>query len=194
MPASSSCSRASCRSTSSPRQHMVPTDVQDGGHRRLGARDRRARRPAGGAAPARAASRRLGEQLDEPRPSHSFARYVDGVPYVRSITHVEGDAHPPRERGRAGPRAAADAARRPDRHDHARSRRGARARRRHDRARCSRSRASAGTGRRVRAGSSASSPRSTPRTRRSASRASASRSGMLLVNHTLTGLAIGARR
>jgi len=34
---------------------------------------------------------KLGDTLDDPRPSHSFARYVDGVPYVRSMTHLEGD-------------------------------------------------------------------------------------------------------
>jgi hypothetical protein len=33
----------------------------------------------------------LGDKLDEPRPSHSFARYVDGLPYVRSMTHLKGD-------------------------------------------------------------------------------------------------------
>lgn len=35
---------------------------------------------------------RLGDTLDESRPSsHSFARYVDGVPYVRSMTHFDGE-------------------------------------------------------------------------------------------------------
>ena len=35
----------------------------------------------------------LGDEITMPRPSsHSFARYVDGVPYVRSITHFEGEA------------------------------------------------------------------------------------------------------
>jgi hypothetical protein len=33
----------------------------------------------------------LGDQLDEPRPLYSFARYIDGVPYVRSIFRVSGD-------------------------------------------------------------------------------------------------------
>lgn len=34
----------------------------------------------------------LGDEITMPRPSsHSFARYVDGVPYVRSITHFEGE-------------------------------------------------------------------------------------------------------
>ncbi|MBC7974344.1 MAG: FIST C-terminal domain-containing protein, partial [Myxococcales bacterium] len=33
----------------------------------------------------------LGDPLDEPRPLHSFARYIDGVPYVRSILRVAGD-------------------------------------------------------------------------------------------------------
>ncbi|MDQ3333823.1 MAG: FIST C-terminal domain-containing protein [Myxococcota bacterium] len=35
----------------------------------------------------------LGDEITRPRPaSHSFARYVDGVPYVRSITHFEGES------------------------------------------------------------------------------------------------------
>lgn len=33
----------------------------------------------------------IGEVLDEPRPTHSFARYIDGVPYVRSLHRVAGD-------------------------------------------------------------------------------------------------------
>jgi len=33
----------------------------------------------------------IGERLDEPRPSHAFARYLDGVPYVRSLYGVAGD-------------------------------------------------------------------------------------------------------
>lgn len=34
----------------------------------------------------------LGDEITMPRPSsHSFARYIDGVPYVRSITHFEGE-------------------------------------------------------------------------------------------------------
>ncbi len=33
-----------------------------------------------------------GEELDTPRPNHSFARYVDGLPYVRSITHFENES------------------------------------------------------------------------------------------------------
>jgi len=32
----------------------------------------------------------LGDTLEDP-PTHTFARYVDGVPYVRSMTHVEGE-------------------------------------------------------------------------------------------------------
>lgn len=31
----------------------------------------------------------LGDTLDEPRPMHTFARYVDNVPYVRSMTRVD---------------------------------------------------------------------------------------------------------
>ena len=34
---------------------------------------------------------KLGETLDTPRPSHSFARYVDGLPYVRSMVNVEDE-------------------------------------------------------------------------------------------------------
>jgi hypothetical protein len=33
----------------------------------------------------------IGGRLDEPRPSHAFARYLDGVPYVRSLFAVAGD-------------------------------------------------------------------------------------------------------
>jgi hypothetical protein len=34
----------------------------------------------------------LGNEITMPRPStHAFARYIDGVPYVRSITHFEGE-------------------------------------------------------------------------------------------------------
>jgi hypothetical protein len=33
----------------------------------------------------------IGGRLDEPRPSHAFARYLDGVPYVRSLSAVSGD-------------------------------------------------------------------------------------------------------
>lgn len=33
----------------------------------------------------------IGDVLDEPTPSHTFARYIDGVPYVRSISKLEGD-------------------------------------------------------------------------------------------------------
>ncbi|HEY6173523.1 MAG TPA: hypothetical protein VIX73_03725, partial [Kofleriaceae bacterium] len=33
----------------------------------------------------------IGKRLDEPRPSHAFARYLDGVPYVRSLFSVAGD-------------------------------------------------------------------------------------------------------
>ncbi len=31
----------------------------------------------------------LGDKLDEPQPTHTFARYIDNVPYVRSITRIE---------------------------------------------------------------------------------------------------------
>jgi len=33
----------------------------------------------------------LGETLDSARPNYSFARYVDGAPYVRSVTHIDGE-------------------------------------------------------------------------------------------------------
>jgi hypothetical protein len=32
----------------------------------------------------------LGDQLEEPRPTHAFARYIDGVPYVRSLYSITG--------------------------------------------------------------------------------------------------------
>jgi hypothetical protein len=33
----------------------------------------------------------IGDRLDEPRPVHAFARYINGVPYVRSLHEVSGD-------------------------------------------------------------------------------------------------------
>ncbi len=33
----------------------------------------------------------IGDVLDEPTPAHTFARYIDGVPFVRSIARIEGD-------------------------------------------------------------------------------------------------------
>lgn len=33
----------------------------------------------------------IGDRLDEPRPAHAFARYLDGVPYVRSLHRIAGD-------------------------------------------------------------------------------------------------------
>jgi hypothetical protein len=33
----------------------------------------------------------LGDVLDEPRPAHALARYLDGVPYVRTLHRVDGD-------------------------------------------------------------------------------------------------------
>jgi hypothetical protein len=33
----------------------------------------------------------IGARLDEPQPAHAFARYLDGVPYVRSLYGVAGD-------------------------------------------------------------------------------------------------------
>jgi hypothetical protein len=32
----------------------------------------------------------LGDRLEEPRPTHAFARYIDGAPYVRSLYSVTG--------------------------------------------------------------------------------------------------------
>jgi hypothetical protein len=32
----------------------------------------------------------LGDKLDEPRPAHAFARYINGVPYVRSLYGIAG--------------------------------------------------------------------------------------------------------
>jgi hypothetical protein len=40
----------------------------------------------------RALVAKLGDTIDLPRPTrHAFARYVEGVPYVRTITHADGD-------------------------------------------------------------------------------------------------------
>ncbi len=33
----------------------------------------------------------IGDRLDEPRPTHAFARYINGVPYVRSLHEISGD-------------------------------------------------------------------------------------------------------
>lgn len=33
----------------------------------------------------------IGETVEDRRPGYSFARYIDGVPYVRSLLHIEGD-------------------------------------------------------------------------------------------------------
>ena len=33
----------------------------------------------------------IGDRLDEPRPSHAFARYINGVPYVRTLHEVSGE-------------------------------------------------------------------------------------------------------
>lgn len=33
----------------------------------------------------------IGDRLDEPQPTHALARYLDGVPYVRSLYGVDGD-------------------------------------------------------------------------------------------------------
>lgn len=33
----------------------------------------------------------IGDRLDEPRPAHAFARYINGVPYVRSLHEIAGD-------------------------------------------------------------------------------------------------------
>ena len=33
----------------------------------------------------------LGERVSEPRPAHAFARNIDGIPYVRSLHRIDGD-------------------------------------------------------------------------------------------------------
>ncbi|HEU4726232.1 MAG TPA: FIST N-terminal domain-containing protein [Kofleriaceae bacterium] len=33
----------------------------------------------------------IGDVLHEPRPAHAFARYIDGVPYVRSLREIAGE-------------------------------------------------------------------------------------------------------
>ncbi|HET7506600.1 MAG TPA: FIST N-terminal domain-containing protein [Kofleriaceae bacterium] len=33
----------------------------------------------------------IGDVLDEPRPAHALARYIDGVPYVRSLCEIDGE-------------------------------------------------------------------------------------------------------
>ena len=38
----------------------------------------------------RALIARIGDTMDEPRPMHSLARYIDGVPYVRSLQRISG--------------------------------------------------------------------------------------------------------
>jgi hypothetical protein len=70
--------------------HLVPTDVKTvvtgASGRTIFELDGR---PAGQRLRQLVAS--IGDSLTEPQPSHSFARYVDGLPYVRSMTRIEGE-------------------------------------------------------------------------------------------------------
>ncbi len=70
--------------------HLVPTDkktvVTAASGRVIHELDGRPAAPR-----LRALIAELGDRLDEPRPSHTFARYIEGTPYVRSITAIEGD-------------------------------------------------------------------------------------------------------
>ena len=70
--------------------HLVPTDVKTVVTAASGRIvDELDGRPAGTRLRELVAS--IGDTLAEPMPAHSFARYVDGLPYVRSMTHVEGE-------------------------------------------------------------------------------------------------------
>lgn len=71
--------------------HLLPTDVKavvtNASGRVIGELDGRPAAPR-----LRALVAQLGDTLDLPRPTrYAFARYVDGVPYVRSIRHIDGD-------------------------------------------------------------------------------------------------------
>ena len=69
--------------------HLVPTEIKTVVTAATGrVIDELDGRPA--AARLRQLVASLGDQLDEPRPSHSFARYIDGVPYVRSLYSIAG--------------------------------------------------------------------------------------------------------
>jgi len=69
--------------------HLLPTDVKTVVTAASGrVIDELDGRPAG--ARLRELVAKLGDQLDQ-RPTHTFARYVDGVPYLRSMTHVDGE-------------------------------------------------------------------------------------------------------
>lgn len=70
--------------------HLVPTEIRTvvtGAHGRIV--DELDGKPAGPRLRQLLAS--VGETIDERRPSHTFARYIDGVPYVRSIMQIDGD-------------------------------------------------------------------------------------------------------
>lgn len=70
--------------------HLVPTEVRTVVTAASGRMiDELDGRPA--AARLRELVRQAGDTLDEPFPQHSFARYIDGFPYVRSILRVVDD-------------------------------------------------------------------------------------------------------
>jgi len=131
----------------------------------------------------------IGDRLDEPRPSHAFARYSTAC--LRALD-VRRHRRPPGPdlRGRARPRAARDAARRPDRTT------------RRDLATAA-TRVGGGVAALLRSpawGARRGRARGTDPELAAAYAACGAigfhtpseQSGMLLVNHTLTGLAIGA--
>ena len=69
-------------------QHMVATADEDGRHRGSRPHDRRARRSA--RRRSGCASWSASSATSRARRQYSFARFVDGMPYVRSMTHIEG--------------------------------------------------------------------------------------------------------
>lgn len=70
--------------------HLVPTDVKTVVTAASGrVVDELDGRPAGTRLRELVAS--IGDTLTEPMPAHSFARYIDGLPYVRSMTQVVGE-------------------------------------------------------------------------------------------------------
>jgi len=69
--------------------HLLPTDVKTVVTAASGrVIDELDGRPA--ASRLRELVAKLGDKLDDP-PVHTFARYVDGLPYVRSMTHLDGE-------------------------------------------------------------------------------------------------------
>jgi hypothetical protein len=70
--------------------HLVPTEVRTVVTAASGRMiDELDGRPA--AVRLRELVRQIGDTLDEPEPQHSFARYIDGFPYVRSILRIVDD-------------------------------------------------------------------------------------------------------